>query len=78
MSVGSFVGYDPCLIGRAEILLILGLHFGRKDDLINSFRILLTYNQVFLGSYTLKSLIEEQTGINEQAWKESAILLAYY
>jgi hypothetical protein len=35
--VGSFFGYDPCLFGRAEILVILGLHFGRKDALINSF-----------------------------------------
>ena len=35
--VGSLFGYDPCLSGRAEILLISGLHFGRKDDLINSF-----------------------------------------
>ena len=26
---------------------------------------------------TLKSLIDEQTGINEQAWKKSATLLAY-
>ena len=32
-----FFGYDPCLLGRAEILVILGLHFGRNDDLINSF-----------------------------------------
>ena len=37
VSVGSFFGYDPCLSGRAEILVILGLHFGRNDDLINSF-----------------------------------------
>ena len=29
--------YDPCLFGRAEILVIFGLHFGRNDDLINSF-----------------------------------------
>ena len=29
--------YDPCLYGRAEILVILGLHFGRNDDLTNSF-----------------------------------------
>ena len=35
--VGSFFGYYPCLFGRAEILVILGLHFGRNDDLINSF-----------------------------------------
>ena len=28
---------DPCLFGRAEILVILGLHFGGNDDLINSF-----------------------------------------
>jgi hypothetical protein len=25
------------LYGRAEILVIFGLHFGRNDDLINSF-----------------------------------------
>ena len=37
VSVGSFFGYDPCLFGRAEILVILGLHFGRNNDLINSF-----------------------------------------
>ena len=37
VSVGSFFGYDPCLFGRAEILVISGLHFGRNDDLINSF-----------------------------------------
>ena len=29
--------YDSCLYGRAEILVIFGLHFGRNDDLINSF-----------------------------------------
>ena len=29
--------YDPCLFGRAEILVIFGLHFGRNNDLINSF-----------------------------------------
>ena len=29
--------YDPCLYGRAEILVIFGLHFGRNNDLINSF-----------------------------------------
>ena len=34
---GDFFGYDPCLFGRAEILVVLGLHFGRNDDLINSF-----------------------------------------
>ena len=37
VSIGSFYGYDPRLFGRAEILVILGLHFGRNDDLINSF-----------------------------------------
>ena len=34
-SVGSCFGYNPCLFGRAEILVILGLHFGRNNDLIN-------------------------------------------
>ena len=29
--------YDPCLYGRTEILVIFGLHFGRNEDLINSF-----------------------------------------
>ena len=29
--------FDPCLFGRAEILVIFGLNFGRNDDLINSF-----------------------------------------
>ena len=37
VSVGSFFGYDTCLFGRAEILVIFGLHFGRNDYLINSF-----------------------------------------
>ena len=35
-------------------------------------------NLIQLCTITLKSLIEEQTGINEQAWKESATLLAYH
>jgi hypothetical protein len=35
--VSSFFGYDPCFFGKAEILVILGLHFGRNDDLINLF-----------------------------------------
>ena len=38
VNVGSFFfSYDPCLLGGAEIPVILGLHFGRNDDLINSF-----------------------------------------
>jgi hypothetical protein len=37
VSVGIYFGYDPCLFGRAEILVILGLHFGRNNDAINSF-----------------------------------------
>ena len=37
VSVGGFFDYDPCLFGRAEILVILGLHFGRNNDIINSF-----------------------------------------
>ena len=44
VSVGSFFGYDPCLFGRAEILVIFGLHFGRNDDLINSFWIQMTFS----------------------------------
>ena len=32
VSVGSIFGYDPCLFGSAEILVILGLYFGRKDS----------------------------------------------
>ena len=28
--------FEPCF-GRAEILAIFGRHFGRNDDLINSF-----------------------------------------
>ena len=31
VKVGSCLGYDPCLFGRAEILVIFGLHFGRND-----------------------------------------------
>ena len=42
-----FFGYDPCLFGRAEILVIFGLHFGRNDDLINSFGISLTFTKEF-------------------------------
>ena len=30
-------GYGPYLFSRAEIHVILGLHSGRNDDLINSF-----------------------------------------
>ena len=44
VSVGSFFGYDPCLFGKAEILVIFGCHFGRNDDLIkwiNNYRVLL-------------------------------------
>ena len=37
VSVDSIFGYDPCLFGRAKILVILGLHFGRNDDFMNSF-----------------------------------------
>ena len=37
VSVSSFFGYDPCLFGGAENLVILGLLFGRNDNLINSF-----------------------------------------
>ena len=37
VSVGSFFGYDHCLFGKAEILVIFGLHFGRNNDLLNSF-----------------------------------------
>ena len=29
--------YDPCLFGRAEILVTFGLHVWGNDDLINSF-----------------------------------------
>ena len=29
--------YNPCLFGRAETLVIFGLHCWRNDDLINSF-----------------------------------------
>ena len=42
--LGSFFGYDPCLFGRAEILVIFGWHFGRNDDLIDSFWIQLTFS----------------------------------
>ena len=37
VSVGSVFGYDPCLFGRTEILVILGLYFRRNNDLMNSF-----------------------------------------
>ena len=32
VSIGRF--YNPFLFGRAEIFVILGLHFGRNEDLI--------------------------------------------
>ena len=41
------VCYDPCLFGRAEILVIFGWHFGRNDDLINSFWIQLTFKEAY-------------------------------
>ena len=44
VNVGSFFGYDPCLFGRAEILVILVLHFWGNDDLISSFWIWLTFS----------------------------------
>ena len=37
VSVGSFFGFNPCLFGRAAILVILSLHFGRNNDLMKSF-----------------------------------------
>ena len=37
--------YDPCFYGRAEILIIFGLHVGRNNDLINSFWIQLTFSK---------------------------------
>ena len=37
VSVGTFFGYNPWFFGGAEILVILDFHFGRNDDLINSF-----------------------------------------
>ena len=37
LSVGSFLGYDHCLFGRAEILVLFGLLSGNYDDLINLF-----------------------------------------
>ena len=38
-----FFGYDPFYFGRAEILVILGVHSERNDDLINSFWIELIF-----------------------------------
>ena len=32
----QFFGHNPCLFGWAEILVILGLHFGRNNDLVAS------------------------------------------
>ena len=28
--------YNPCMYGKAEVIVIFGLHFGRNDDLLNS------------------------------------------
>ena len=36
VSVGSFI-LAPYLFGRAEIIVILGLHFGRNYDLLHRF-----------------------------------------
>jgi hypothetical protein len=38
VSLGSFFGYDPCLFGRAEILVILG----RNDEWPHKFILNLT------------------------------------
>ena len=43
VTLGSIFGYDPCLFGRAEILAIFGLNFGRNDEFINSFINFLTF-----------------------------------
>ena len=47
---------DPCLFGKAEILVIFGLHFGRNNDLINSFWIQLTFTMFcdMKGPFTVK------------------------
>ena len=53
VSVGSFFGYDPCLFGRAEIWENFGWHFGRNDDLINSFWIQVTFRAFLQDSMSL-------------------------
>ena len=42
-----------CLFGWAEILVIFGLHFGRNDDLINSFWVWLTFRVLTIISLLL-------------------------
>ena len=63
-------------IGKQCLLLpTFLLRVGNDTDAV---QFLLTYYILTYIILTLKSLIEEQTGINEQAWKKSATLLAYY
>ena len=46
--------YDPCLFARAEVWKSFGWHFGRNDDLINSFWIQLTFSfRYVFGIWTL-------------------------
>ena len=57
VSVGSFFWLR--LFGRAEILVILGLHFGRNDDLISSFWIIyLTFINFLMREIIIFSFIE--------------------
>ena len=37
VSIGSFFGYNLCLLGRAEILVIFSSHFGFHSEFNNSF-----------------------------------------
>ena len=77
VSIGSFFGYDPCLYRKAEIIVILGLHFGRSNDLLNSFWIYLTSSSMdkialytkAKPEYSLFSLPGYFCKVMKQIWK---------
>ena len=77
-SIGSFFGYNPCLFGRAEILVLFGLHFGRKDDLINSFWIFILNSTDFtLFLCFVQILVYNQNG-NSKTKVTSRLQIKYY
>ena len=56
------------ILVRAEILVILGLHFWRNDDLINSFWIQLTFNdghKWWFEKDSLKNHVKSSIGIEQ-------------
>ena len=74
----QFFGYNPCLFGRAEILVLFGLHFGRKDDLINSFWIFILNSTDFtLFLCFVQILVYNQNG-NSKTKVTSRLQIKYY